>query len=205
MSEFCGAKTRSSTPCKRPAGAGTTHVGIGRCRLHGGASPNAELAGSVVLARREAAVMGAPLPIDPHEAILQAIHITAGEVQYCSDRIAELDTALVTTESVKTRPLSHGKDGEDPSTTVEERTRTTEVRLHAWIEARKDALNRMVSYSAAALKAGVEERQVRVAEQTGQLIYEVVRGILGDLGVADHPEAPAIVRRHLMLASSSGS
>lgn len=34
----CGAKTRSGTPCKRPAGWGTDHVGSGRCKLHGGAS-----------------------------------------------------------------------------------------------------------------------------------------------------------------------
>lgn len=35
----CGAKTRAGTPCKRPAGWGTNHVGTGRCKLHGGRSP----------------------------------------------------------------------------------------------------------------------------------------------------------------------
>lgn len=35
---FCGAKTRAGTPCKRPAGWGTDHVGTGRCKLHGGKS-----------------------------------------------------------------------------------------------------------------------------------------------------------------------
>ena len=35
----CGAKTRAGTPCKRPSGWGTDHVGEGRCKLHGGASP----------------------------------------------------------------------------------------------------------------------------------------------------------------------
>lgn len=34
----CGAKTRSGTPCRRPAGWGTDHPGEGRCKLHGGAS-----------------------------------------------------------------------------------------------------------------------------------------------------------------------
>lgn len=34
----CGAKTRAGTPCQRPAGWGTDHVGIGRCKLHGGKS-----------------------------------------------------------------------------------------------------------------------------------------------------------------------
>jgi hypothetical protein len=35
----CGAKTRNGTLCNRPAGWGTKHVGIGKCKLHGGASP----------------------------------------------------------------------------------------------------------------------------------------------------------------------
>lgn len=35
----CAAKTRSGTLCQRPAGWGTDHVGIGRCKLHGGATP----------------------------------------------------------------------------------------------------------------------------------------------------------------------
>ena len=35
----CGAKTRAGTPCTQPAGWGTDHVGWGRCKLHGGATP----------------------------------------------------------------------------------------------------------------------------------------------------------------------
>lgn len=37
--EICGAKTRSGTPCQKPAGWGTNHAGIGKCKLHGGATP----------------------------------------------------------------------------------------------------------------------------------------------------------------------
>lgn len=36
MTETCGAKTRAGTPCQRPSGWGTAHVGTGRCKLHGG-------------------------------------------------------------------------------------------------------------------------------------------------------------------------
>ena len=39
--KHCGAKTRAGTPCKRPAGWGTDHVGNGRCKLHGGKSTGA--------------------------------------------------------------------------------------------------------------------------------------------------------------------
>ncbi|KIL36217.1 hypothetical protein SD71_09735 [Cohnella kolymensis] len=34
----CEAKGRGGKPCQRPAGWGTSHVGVGRCKLHGGAS-----------------------------------------------------------------------------------------------------------------------------------------------------------------------
>ncbi|NLA83026.1 MAG: hypothetical protein GX854_00550 [Clostridiales bacterium] len=37
---ICGAKTKGSgEPCQRPAGWGTDHPGVGKCKLHGGASP----------------------------------------------------------------------------------------------------------------------------------------------------------------------
>lgn len=37
--ESCGARTRNGGRCRNPLGAGTNHVGQGRCKLHGGASP----------------------------------------------------------------------------------------------------------------------------------------------------------------------
>jgi hypothetical protein len=34
---ICGATTRDGAPCKRVAGWGTSHLGEGRCKAHGGA------------------------------------------------------------------------------------------------------------------------------------------------------------------------
>lgn len=39
MKELCGAATRSGGTCQKPAGWGTQHVGEGKCKLHGGATP----------------------------------------------------------------------------------------------------------------------------------------------------------------------
>lgn len=40
---LCGARKRQprhlGERCARPAGWGTTHLGFGRCKLHGGATP----------------------------------------------------------------------------------------------------------------------------------------------------------------------
>lgn len=39
-SEKCGAKRKSDgKPCTQPAGWGTDHFGVGRCRFHGGCTP----------------------------------------------------------------------------------------------------------------------------------------------------------------------
>lgn len=200
----CGAKTKAGRPCKKPAGHGTQHVGTGRCKLHGGASPQAELGGQVVLARREAAVMGVPLDIEPHNAILECIRIAAGEVQYASERIAELDEGDAVGRVVTTlrRPMKEEKGGEDPSYEVEE-IKLEAPALHIWITTRRQAMDRLVQYSATALKAGVEQRRVELAEQQGQLLAQVIRGILEELGVSKRPEVPSVVRRHLSLVAAA--
>lgn len=56
MSGYCGARrTRDGGTCRKPSGWGTSHVGAGSCRLHGGATPNGVAAGERALADREAA------------------------------------------------------------------------------------------------------------------------------------------------------
>lgn len=195
----CGAGRRSGGECKQVAGWGTGHLGTGRCKLHGGASPNAEVAGAVALARREMAVMGRPLDMEPHEALLECIRIAAGEVQYASERIAELDASQAVGPVVTTRPRKGEYGMEQHGDVVEEHGQPA---VHIWVEVRHRAMDRLVNYSKIALSAGVAERQVRIAEQQGQLLAQAIRGILADLGVADRPEVPAIVRKHLTLVSS---
>lgn len=51
-----------------------------------------------------------------------------------------------------------------------------------------DASNRLAAYAAAALKAGVEERRVRLAEKQGALVADVIRGILADLHLTPEQE-----------------
>lgn len=202
--EFCERLTKKGKgpPCQQRAGHGTNHPGVGACSKHGGSSPNAEVAGQVFLARREAVVMGSPLSVEPHEAILECIRIAAGEVRYASDRIADLQPEEAVGPVVATlkRPLNLGKEGEDPLHVVEE-VRLEAPALHIWIQARRQAMDRLVQYSATAIKAGIEERRVKLAETQGQMLVEVIKGVLRELGVLDRPEVPGIVRRQLTLVA----
>ncbi len=200
----CGAKTKRGTPCNRPAGWATGHPGTGRCKLHGGASPQAEIAGQIVLARREARVMGCPLDLEPEDGILELIRIAAGEVAYCSERIAELrpDEAIGPVIGRTVRPLKEEKGAESPVDIVEE-TRYEGAALHVWIQARRQAMDRLANYCFAALKAQIDERRVELSQQQGALLAQVLHAVLADLGVADRPEVPAVVRRHLTLIAAA--
>jgi hypothetical protein len=192
MSDTCGAKTRTGGRCAKTAGWGTGHHGTGRCRLHGGASPLAEISGAVQLARREAVVMGSPLDVEPHVAILECIRIAAGEVRYASEQIAALgedDAAGAIVTTVERYGGGEENGGGE--------TRHGPPALHIWIVARHQAMDRLVDYSKVAIAAGIEERRVKLAEQQGALLAQAIRGILAELGVADRPEVPAVVRRHL--------
>jgi hypothetical protein len=75
----CGATTRGGTPCTQKAGWGTDHVGVGRCKLHGGATPikhgrysltHRETIGHLIQEHRES-----PDPLDTTEeiAVLRAL------------------------------------------------------------------------------------------------------------------------------------
>lgn len=188
----CGAEKRKGGKCTLPAGWGTIHPGAGTCRLHAGSTNQANVKGLVQLARRDA-IMG-PLSIEPQDAILECIRISAGEVAYASERIADLDVAHFVGEPRRTLARK------TPDGTITE-VRQDPPALHVWIVVRQQAMDRLVNYSFAALKAGIEERRVRIAEQQGMLLAQAVQGILRELGVDQRPEVAGIVRKHLTLVA----
>src|SRR3954454_8109172 len=78
----CGARTRRGTRCEQPAGFGTSHVGYGSCRFHGGHLP-----GPIKAAAREALIgeslrMGLSLDMRPEDLMLTAVRSAAGALQY---------------------------------------------------------------------------------------------------------------------------
>ncbi len=185
---FCGAEKRNGGKCTLPAGWGTVHKGAGHCKLHAGSAPSSVVKGLVQLARRDA-LMG-PLSIEPQDAILECIRISAGEVAYASERIAELQASEFVGNPKHTLVRKTDED------TVQE-VRSDPPALHVWIVVRQQAMDRLVQYSFAALKAGIEERRVRLAEQQAMLIAQAIHGVLRELGVSDRPEVNQIVRKHL--------
>lgn len=196
----CGAKTRAGGKCKRQAGWGTSHLHAGRCAYHGGASPEAEVSGLVELARREAVVMGEPLPIEAHAALLKCIAIANAEVEYATREIARLtpEEAVGPVITTHDRPLKYEKGAESTTERATE-TREGEPRLHIWIKARHEAMDRLVAYSAAAIKANVDERAVQLAEGMAHKLAAAMKAFAVAVGVdpAD-PSVRAALRASLL-------
>lgn len=170
----CGARKRSGPgTCQMPAGMGTSHYGFGRCKWHGGALD----AGKLNAAKQEAIFMGAPKEINPVEAITWCIHITAGEIEWFSARMAELEKEDWFEQNILGKQLNIlGRE-------------------------RANAIVRLEKFAKDAIALGIAERRVRIAEQYGAALARLLRGVMEDLQLTPQQKerAPAIIRKHLIL------
>lgn len=177
----CGAKTRKGTLCKRRAGERTAHEGTGRCYLHGGSSPQAELSGAAEVASAEVRRLGLmpPIAIHPAQVLLECIANSWGEVKYWQAEVERLDEKEVAAPTITQtrRPQQVGRGEEDPNKMVVETT-LGPPELHIAIRARADAEIRAVKFSESALRAGLEERLVKQAEGAADIVAPIVTGAL---------------------------
>lgn len=186
--ETCGGKKRQGEgDCTRPAGWGTDHPGLGACKLHGGATPNHKTAAVTTQARRDVVLFGGRRDIHPADALLELVQWTAGEVDYWRQRVRLLDEQALTWGVTRVK-----EGGDDRGTTEEAKPNVAYAML-------VDASNRLERYSASALKAGVDERRVKIAEQQGTLLQGVLVAVLGELGhdVAPGSVAAQVILRHM--------
>lgn len=188
--KHCGGKKRQSEgTCTRPAGWGTDHVGYGRCKLHGGSTRSHSRGAGVAKARTAAATYGLPVDIDPAEALLDEVRRTYGHVVWLLDAIRDLEPdALVwgLTEE------QHQEATEFPGV-----NRTYAATPNALLQAYREERDHLRRVAADTLRAGVEERRVRLAEQHGQLFMEAQKRILARFGIEITPEVAAAVGEEL--------
>ena len=88
---LCGARRKNGEPCRKFAGEGTNHPGVGRCRFHLGNSKNHEAHAVRVEAQRRLIEFGQPMVIEPTEALLSVLHLSAGHLAWVRDKLAGLD------------------------------------------------------------------------------------------------------------------
>lgn len=169
--EACGAKTRKGIPCAQPAGFGTTHVGVGKCKWHGGSTPNHRRSAAIELQRRACDRLGIPVPPeegDPGALLLGAVREAAGNVEFYRSLVEELPThpepGRWETDATGIRYFRQGDPGVYGPTYHQSGIPTGEAKPHILVVLYNEERDRLVRYSKEALAAGVEERRIRLEE-----------------------------------------
>jgi hypothetical protein len=204
--KHCGAHPGDPErgPCRAGKGKGTNHVGWGRCKHHGGNTPAGIAAAQREMQEhtlREAMVTyGLPREIEPSEALLEEIARTAGHIDWLREQIERVGGERV--DSLITGPRLV-KTVEGPAGRVQ----ITEVAaaVNLWLALYQDERRHLVQVCRTALAAGVEERRVRLAEQQGNLLAQVIRSVLGDLELTPDQwsRVSEVVPRHLRAVASA--
>lgn len=164
------------------------------CKWHGGRSPQAQASAAKNLAEqaaREAADRLAVL-IDttPEQALLDEVKRAAGMVAFYQARVIEVDEA--DRNSLIWGQTKDDESGEYPGALYE-------AAPNMWLQLWNQERDRLVRVAAAAIKAGIEERRVKLAEQEGALVAAVIRRILDQLGLTPAQAAlvPTVVPKEL--------
>ena len=181
VTDPCGAKKRDGNPC-----GAAPMKGQRRCARHGGKSPQAKKAAERRLAEQEATrnmekavrtlgITDKYQDVDPGKALLEEISVTYAHVQWLREKVAELDG-----DDLAWGKVSH-EEGVGPEGPIDKITEKAEPSV--WYQLYLREREHLVKVTTAALKAGIEERRVRLAESQGELVHRVIRGILEALNL----------------------
>lgn len=201
MNVSCGAKKRDGSPCGAPPIKGGK-----RCVRHGGKAPQVKAAADRRLAhaaaqkQMETAVrtLGLPIDVDPGKALLDEIHWTAGHVAWLREKVQELEAEQLVWGKEK------HEDGVGPQGIVD--VTTEKAGPSVWYELYLKERDHLAKVCALALRAGIEERKVKLAESQGALVADVIRRILAALGLTPEQQllVPQIVPQELRALAAGG-
>jgi hypothetical protein len=177
---LCSAKKRNGELCRAFAGQGTDHPGIGRCKFHLGNTKNHRQQAVVIEAQRRVVQFGEPYGLEPVEALIWMVQLSAGHVRYLAEELSSMDEE-------------------------ERETLSAQIATRLWNEER----DRLARISKAALDSGVQERAIVLAERAGAAIADVLRAIFDDPELALNSKQRAalgpLLQRHLEAAERQPS
>ncbi len=193
------------------------------CRKHGGKAPQNLNAAARRLGEAEAkaavVALGLPVDVSPSDALLDEVRWTSGHVQWLRGKVQELEQQVTHYTSPEgeedeaaffSQHPNHARHGlvwgktkiVDKGSGPAPGTDTTETAGPSiWYVLYVSEREHLVKVCTAALRAGVEERQVKLAEAQGEQVAGVIRAILADLGLTAEQQAaaPEVASRHLQL------
>jgi len=179
----CKATARTGSPCRNaPITGGSV------CRMHGGSAPAVRAAAAARkredAARRQLAALGEPDAVDPAEALLNLISWKYGEVQWLRAQVKDLPAGDLAWG------LSEHKEGVGPEGPVN--LDVTKAAPSVWWTLLRQAEDQLAEYATKALRAGIEERRVRLVEKDANLVVTLLERIFGRLQLT--PEQYALTR-----------
>ena len=180
---------RTGNRCGQPAMHGQLV-----CKMHGGMAPQNRAAAADRLAqeaaRRAADTLAVPIDTTPEQALLDEVKRAAGMVAFYQARIIEVDET--NRDDLVWGKTKDDKSGEFPGPTYE-------AAPNVWLTLFNQERDRLVRVAAAAIKAGIEERRVKLAESEGVLVAAVIRRILDQLQLTPAQAAliPTVVPKEL--------
>jgi hypothetical protein len=129
--------------------------------------------------------------VDPAKALLDEISWTHAHVQWLRAKVQELGT-----EDLVWGKTLH-REGLGPEGPVD--VSDHKAAPNIWYELYLKEREHLVKVSAAALRAGIEERRIKIAEDQGNLVAAVLQRILAALNLSPEQwaEVPTIVPREL--------
>lgn len=196
---ICGSRLKQTrddgrTECWLPAGQKTDHPGHGRCYLHGGRSASGRQYAQKQAAEALMKTYGIdnPIPTDAVQGLLQEIARTAGHIAWLSTQIGDLTPE----ELIKGETSLVIKKGFENGT-----SRTIEAAPHILLELYLTERKHFARVCSDAVRAGIAERQINLAEQQGQMFGEFLTKILDGLSLTEEQvrRVPNLVEQHLRL------
>jgi hypothetical protein len=220
----CRATSRAGKRCKNKAIPGGAV-----CRFHGGASPHVASKAAV---RAEVMNWGlGDTAVDPGEVLLRLVTQSAARAETYARLLPEaFDAAerLKQAHEEGANVEALGDENADTAETARDLDRifntggvaalvgntygaAKDVGVYVTGEAIRGLADleakereRCANFASKAVAAGLNERMVRLAERQGELLAQVIRGVLDELGLSAEQKqlAPEVVRRHLAAAAS---
>lgn len=164
QSKWCGAKKRDgSGTCHRPAGWGTPHPGIGRCKLHGGSTKSHVNAAYEQVLDQQVRKVLAELDVTPVDDPLSVLAGLLGQAVAFKDALAQRVNDL------------HELRYEDMKGAEQLRS---EVVL--W----ERALDRCEKFASSMAKLNIDDRLLAISERQADQVAGALNAALGGLGLS---------------------
>lgn len=183
---LCNAPIIGGTDkCRNFAGYKTMHSGTGPCFRHDSFNHfSRKLLLDFVESERLMGVYGSPLDIDPHTALLMEVQRTAGHVEWLRQLVNDIHEAQQgEAKKIDISLVQYTPMGIQPS---------------VWIQMYQEERKHLIRVCEAAIKAGVAEKTVQIAQEQAQMLAMVLKGFLLDNRMDFTPQqrilAPTVIR-----------